>query len=243
MRMKKPTIPSAQHLARVWQPTVAQTVATLIRLVENPPFFSYARLLPLIRDLVVLRTPLDQLNLAIRRSVKQEVVRNNYVELLSLIHAEFARRNVEFAQPVSGRKYPVSRELAVPFVPPLVYGAKGELVFPWFSLWHLNPLEGERLSLFVTLVNEMLMQDPDLENARFEIWDLSAPKPGEPRRLRIADARDVPLVSESRKVQMLSVFVEGFRLAREHFALRATPSSEQPRADAPQSDQSDDLFR
>jgi hypothetical protein len=243
MRMNKPSVPSAQHLARVWQPTVEQTVATLIGLVDNPPFFSYARLYTLILELVVLRTPLSQLNAAIWRSVKQEVVRNNFVDLLSLIHAEFAHRDIEFAQRVSGRMYPVSRELAIPFVPPLVYGAKGELVFPWFSLWRLNPLQGERLSLFVTLVNEMLMQDPDLENAHFEIWDLSAPRPGALRQLRITNARDIPLVAESRKVEMLSVFAEGFRLAREHFAIHPPVSAKQPRAEPPQSDQSDDLFR
>jgi len=241
--MKKPSVPSAQHLARNWQPTVKQTFDALIRLADHPPPFSYTRLLPLIQGLVVLRTPLDQLTDAIRRSVAKESVRDNFVELLSLIHTEFERREIEFAQPVAGRQYPVSRELIIPFVPPLVYGAKGQLVFPWFSLWRFNPLEGERLSLFVTLVYEMLMQDPDLENARFEIWDLSAPKFGAPRELRVTDARDIPLLPDLRKAEMLSVFIDAFRFAREHIASRPAPTPEQPRGGLPPSDQSDDLFR
>ena len=66
------------------------------------------------------------------------------------------------------RHYPVGRGLMVPFEPPLVYGIGGQLYFPWFSFWRRNPLSDERLSLFVTLVDEVLLQDPDLDTARLQ---------------------------------------------------------------------------
>lgn len=47
----------------------------------------------------------------------------------------------------------------VPFEGPMIYGVGGQLYFPWFSFWRRNPLANERLSLFVTLVEEVLLQD------------------------------------------------------------------------------------
>ncbi len=78
-----------------------------------------------------------------------------------------------------------------------------------------------RLSLFVTLVDELLADDPDLAAADFQILDFSVPKvrvakPGEqkpPRQLRIIDACDIPRVNEETKLEMLTVFAEGYRLA------------------------------
>lgn len=68
----------------------------------------------------------------------------------------------------------------------------------------------ERLSLFVTLVDEVLLQDPDLENARFEILDFSVPGPSSKRELNVTDARVIPRMEELRKREMLEVFAQGF---------------------------------
>ena len=100
----------------------------------------------------------------------------------------------------------------VPFEPPMIYGVGGQLYFPWFSFWRQNPLARERLSLFATLVDEVLLQDPDLETARFEVLDFSAPN-GE-RELTVIDAREIPRIDEAKKLQMLSTFAEGFFLAQ-----------------------------
>ena len=51
--------------------------------------------------------------------------------------------------------------------------------------FYRNQLARERLSLFVTLVDELMLPDPDLEQARFEILDFSASKTGKPRELTI----------------------------------------------------------
>ncbi len=97
----------------------------------------------------------------------------------------------------------------------------------------------ERLSLFVTLVDEILMQDPDLEAARFEILDFSCPSIRQPRELRIIDARDVPRLDERRKIGMLECFAEGYFRALEELAGAAPPPPPGEGADdrAPDPDQ------
>jgi hypothetical protein len=38
---------------------------------------------------------------------------------------------------------------------------RGQVYFPWFSFWRSNPLADASLSLFVMVVEEVLLQDPD----------------------------------------------------------------------------------
>jgi len=103
--------------------------------------------------------------------MKREDVCENLLGVLPLIRDHFAGVAPDFYQGIDRRYYPVARGLMVPFEPPMIYGIGGQLYFPWFSFWRQNPLAKERLSLFVTLVDEVMLQDPDLETARFEVLD------------------------------------------------------------------------
>lgn len=161
------------------------------------------------RDLLVLGAPYEQVVEGIRR-IKRESVRSNLLGVLPLIRNHFSGVSPDFYQTIDKRYYPVGRDLMVPFEPPMIYGADGQLYFPWFSFWRQNPLAKERLSLFVTLVDEVLMQDPDLENARFEILDFSCTEPKAPRELTVIDAREIPRVVIARKTVMLEAFAEGY---------------------------------
>ena len=97
----------------------------------------------------------------------------------------------------------------VPFDAPMLYGIGGQIYFPWFSFWRRNPLSKEKLALFVTLAEEMLLQDPDLEQVDSDP-EFSSPKPDKPRVLTIIDARDIPRVDEERKLHMLETFADGY---------------------------------
>lgn len=108
----------------------------------------------------------------------------------------------------------------------MIYGAGGQIHFPWFSFWRRNPLANKRLSLFVTIVEDVLLQDPDLEGANFAILDFSIPEPDEPRELKVIDANDIPRVSDQDKLEMLSVFAEGFFLAQAELASAAEGAAE-----------------
>lgn len=218
-------VPSLQHLARNWRQDPAFIASSLVRLAENPPRFNYNPLFGAVRDFVVLKVPYDQIVAGICK-VQRESVRENLLGVLPLIRDHFADIHPDFCQSVERRYYPVGRGLMVPFEPPLLYGVGGQFYFPWFSFWRQNPLADERLSLFVTLVDEVLLQDPDLETARFEILDFSAPDAKTQRELSVIDARDIPRIDQTRKTEMLETFAEGFSRALGILAGRTPPPAE-----------------
>lgn len=220
--MSELKVPSLQHLARNWRDDPIRIKKILIKLATNPPIFNYNPLFAAVRDLLVLHVPYAQVVEGIRQGVKREEVRKNLLGVLPLIRDHFAGVAPDFFQLVDRRYYPVARGLMVPFEPPMIYGVGGQLYFPWFSFWRQNPLARERLSLFVTLVEEVLLQDPDLETARFEVLDFSAPN-GK-RELTIVDARNIPRIDEAQKIEMLSTFAEGFFQAQAE--LKQTPEKE-----------------
>lgn len=216
--MSKLNVPSLQHLARNWRDTPPQVRDVLVRLAANLPTFNYNPLFSAVRDMLIFRVPYGQIEEGIRRAVKREDVRNNYLEVLPLIRDHFDGVSPTFVQTVERRFYPVGRGLMVPFEPPLIYGVNGQLHFPWFSFWRSNPLVDRRLQLFVSVVYEVLLQDPDLEEAHFTVLDFSAPKGGCPRELDVIDARDIPRISKGEMDEMLAVFAEGFLLAEQKIA-------------------------
>jgi hypothetical protein len=227
-------VPSVQHLARNWRNTPERTCRKLVALVESPPIFNYNALFAAVRDMLVFNQPYDEIVEGIRRGIKRADVRENLLGVLPLIRDHFASVAPDFVQGIDRRYYSIGRGLMVPFDPPLLYGIGGKLTFPWFSFWRSNPLADARLSLFVTMVDELLADDPDLAAADFQILDFSVPKvkagrTKPPRQLRIIDARDIPRVTESTKLEMLTVFAEGYFMAVAELATaaRARPSDGQ----------------
>jgi hypothetical protein len=232
--MQELRVPSIQHLARNWRSDPARIARILVRLVMNPPRFNYNPLYGAVRDMLVLGVPYDQVVEGIRR-IKRESVRKNLLEVLPLIRDHFAGVAPDFYQTIDKRFYPVGRGLMVPFEPPMIYGVGGQLYFPWFSFWRQNPLANERLSLFVTLVDEVLMQDPDLEAARFEILDFSCLGPKQPRTLRMIDAREIQRIGAARRAEMLDAFAEGYFRAVAALK-RDSAATDDPDKDAPKAD-------
>lgn len=236
-------VPSLQHLARNWHSDPKRISKELVRLALNPPTFSYNPLYGAVRDLLVLRVSYDQVVEGIKRGVKRKSVQDILLDVLPLIRDHFDGVAPDFVQQIERRYYPVGRGLMVPFEPPLVYGLGGQLYFPWFSFWRSNPLADERLSLFVTLVDELLLQDPDLESARFDILDFSAPKAKAPRELIVIDSRDIERVSDARKVDMLEGFVKGFVAAQDELAGKPKPRKDKGDDKHPPADDHPDLFK
>ncbi len=216
--MAKLRVPSIQHMARNYRDDPSKIHKALVRLAEHPPTFNYNALFAAVRDLLALNVPYEQVVDGITRIARADV-RENLLSVMPLIQEHFSDVSPDFVQTVARRYYPVGRGLMVPFEPPLMYGVGGQFYFPWFSFWRSNPLATEKLSLFVTLVDEVLLQDPDLDHARFEILDFSAPKVKAPRELKIIDARDVPRLDDARKKEMLDIFAEGYFRALEELSM------------------------
>jgi hypothetical protein len=228
-------VPSVQHLARNWRGDPAAIARLLVDLAMNPPRFNYNPLYSAVRDLLVLGVSYEQVEQGICR-VNRPAVRENFLGVLPLIRDHFDGVSPDFCQTIGKRYYPVGRGLMVPFEPPMIYGVGGQFYFPWFSFWRQNPLAQERLSLFVTLVDEVLMQDPDLETARFQILDFSCSSPKAPRNLTVTDAQQIPRIDERRKMAMLEVFAEGYfrAVAMLGSGLGPDPGNERPGDEPPQ---------
>lgn len=224
--MSKLKVPSLQHLARNWRNDPDHIRKLLVALVRNAPTFNYNPLFSAVRDLLVLGQEYEQIEEGIRRGVKRPDVRKNFLGVLPLIRDHFDGVTADFVQSVDRRYYPVGRGLMVPFEPPLIYGVGGQFYFPWFSFWRQNPLAAQRLALFVTLVDEVLLQDPDMESARFEILDFSAPDTRSERELRVIRAEEIPRLSESQKIEMLDIFAEGYFRAMNDLARESANARE-----------------
>lgn len=220
--MVKLKVPTLQHLARNWRDTPEQTCAALVSLAENSPTFNYNALLFAARDLLVFHQPYDEVVEGIRRKVTREDVRANLLGVLPLIRDHFEGISADFVLSVARRYYPVGRELSVPFEPPMAYGSGGVFHLPWFSFWRQNPLRSKKLSLFMTVADEILSQDPDLEQAKFHILDFSAPDAKSSRKLRVIESADVPRLSNEEKTSMLETFAIGYAMALEVLAGRPT---------------------
>lgn len=219
--MAKLRVPSLQHLARNWRPDAERVKWQLVELVNNPPTFNYTPLYGAVRDLLVFRQPYEEVVRGIERYVRRDDVRENFLEVLPLLSEHFARVSPDFVQSVERRYYAVSRDLLVPFEPPILYGIGGRLYFPWLSFWRSNPLASERLSLFVTIVEDILLRDPDFEQATFEILDFSVQARGEGRELSVIDSREIPRLTEMAKTEMLRVFAEGYLMAEAELSRKA----------------------
>ncbi|WP_454828832.1 hypothetical protein [Pseudoxanthomonas wuyuanensis] len=212
---KQLKVPSLQHMARIWRPDAEAIRKVLVRLATHGPSFSYAPLFKIVHEMLVFKTPYEVSVEAVRRT-KRDDVRENFLGIMPLINEYFSRVRPSFVHEVTPRLYSLSRDIQVPFAPPLMYGAGGTVVFPWLSFWKSNPLEGEALSLFVTIVEELILQDSDLEDAQFKILDFSAKDSRSQRELSVIQASDIPRLNPERKTEMLAVFAEGYRLARDH---------------------------
>lgn len=242
--MAKLKIPSLQHLSRNWKSDSGTIARDLVHLVRNPPIFNYNKVFSATYDLLHFKQPLDQVLKGIEEFEKRKNVKENFLELVPLISEHFSSINPDFVNPVSTRRYSFGKGLDVPFTPPLVYGVGGQLYFPWFSFWRANPLRGDNLSLFVTLVEEVLNEDPDFEGIKFQILDFSAPLPGEARRLIVTDASEVARLSRERKVSMLEIFADGYTKARAILEAepKAAPEKEKSEDDRYSDDIQPDLF-
>jgi hypothetical protein len=235
-------VPSLQHLARNWRNDPERISNVLVELVRNPPTFNYDPLFGALRELIVLGASYEQVEVGLRLRVKRPVVLKNMLEVLRLMRDHFDGLRPDFVQAVAPRYYPLGRGLLIPFAPPLIYGVNGAIRFPWFSFWRRNTLSDEGLSLFVTVVDELLAQDPDLEEADFHILDFSVPARCAERELRIINGREIERLTNERKMEMLSVFAEGYRRAEVVLATMPVAPESRSRKDDTRDDDQLGLF-
>lgn len=226
--MSKLRVPSLQHMARNWCETPKLVQKKLVQLAQHPPTWGYQALFGAVYDMLVLAVPYDQIVEGIRQKVSRENVRENLLQVLPLIQDHFDKLHPDRVLTVSRTSFSAGKGLRIPFEPPLIYIINGEVFLPWFSFWRSNPLSGKKLSLFVTIVDEIQRQNPDLEGARLQILDFSRPSPKEERALRVIDAADVERLPMEEVTAMLEIFAEGYFAALAELEADAKAEAERP---------------
>lgn len=233
--------PSLQHLVRTWRNNPERTRKVLVINARSRPSFSYAPLHVAIREMLVLGVPYHQVVEYVRRAEKRADFAKILLEILPIIRRHLGGVSPDFFQDVAPRSYALAPDIIIPFQSPVVYGIGGQLTLPWCIFWRKNPLAGKPLSLFMTLVDEILMEDPDLEAAAFQLLEFSIPKDEEERQLSIRDGRDIPRLSTAERDDMLGIWAEGFRQAQVEMAgIKDEPRDRQPEQRA--ADGQGDLF-
>lgn len=233
--------PSLQHLVRTWRDSPERTRKVLVNNARSRPIFTYAPLHVAIREMLVLGVPYHQVVEYVRRAEKRADFAKILLEILPIIRRHLDGVSPDFFQDVAPRSYALAPDIIIPFQPPIVYGIGGQLTLPWCIFWRKNPLAGKPLSLFMTLVDEILMEDPDLESATFQLLDFSIPKDERERQLSLRDGRDIPRLSIAERDDMLGIWAEGFRRAQVEMAgMRDEPKDRQPEERA--GDGQGDLF-
>ncbi len=206
-------VPSVQHLARHWYDSPKKIEDEFVKMAMNPPSFNYNALVGMARDTLLFKVAEDQIINGIKEKEKRERVQKILLEIVPLLHGHFISVQPDFVIDVAPRFYPIGRNLRIPFKSVFIYGVGGQIYLPWFIFWKHNPLDDKQLSLFVTLAREILSQDPELEEAKFEILDFSAVNTNECRQLRVIDTAEIHTFNSKETAEMLAIFAEGFECA------------------------------
>ena len=113
---------------------------------------------------------------------------------------------------------------------------------PYPNYWRNNPLKAKRLAVFLTILDQIREQEPDLETARVYILNYGIPSGETDRKLVVVDEADVPRVTSTELTQTLQIFADGYRSAREQLA-GIKPTTKDRNTPPPPDPAQDDLFR
>lgn len=219
--------------ARIRIPSLQQVIKNLFdeaRLVEkalignalHPPRISYKVLHRATQDRVCLDVPLSQIEVGIRAVEKRPSHLANLLSILKLLDRHFATIHPDFPPiEVECRYYRFAPDITIPFQPPLCYGIGGQLYVPYFDFWRKSPLTGKRLSVFMTILDAIRAQEPDLKHAIVPILRFAIPPNEDERKLLIVDERDIERVSQDELKRWLQTFAEGYRAAQSQLAKAA----------------------
>ena len=242
--MPRLTVPSVQHLARNWRRDPRRITRTLVGLARRPPTFSYGKLTVAARDLLAFHQPFEEVVRGLERTIKRTEVLTNFLEVLPLLDGHFKSFTPHAVLTIDPQIYRVGKGLRIPFHPPFLYEMDGQLHLPWLSFWRSNPLAGLNLSLFATMIDDILRTTPALRGAKVSILDFSRPNSKMPRQLNVIHFDEVPRVPTEEKLEMLAIFAEAFFMAQQELSSEAPEADKKKDSRRPRDEEKgDDLFR
>jgi hypothetical protein len=237
-------VPSLQQVIKNLNDKPKLVQRALVRTALNPPRISYRLLNKATQDRVCWNVPLAQIQDVIRKAENRPPLRENLLKLLSLIDGHFDSIAPDYPPiEVECRYYQIAPDIKILFQPPICYGIGGQLYLPYFNFWRRSPLKGKRLSVFMTILDDIRKQEPDIETARMPILDFSIPPEEEERKLAVINENDVERVAPSELQHWMQIFAEGYRAARAELAGRKPEATEKRDDTSRPDDGQDDLFR
>lgn len=214
MAIKKLKAPSLIHVARLYRPTSEQVKKEILKLANAAPPFSYEDLYELMWDRAHVGIPSEQIERSIA-GIGQKIKRDSYQRAFAIADKFFENLDRSFEMRIEPRSYSIGRDLRVPFAPPMICGGGSNgPVIPWLLFWKQNPLTDEQTSLFMSMAQATIEEEPELDGASLLLVDTSIKALDEGGNACVLNAADVKRIPDQRLKEMLEVFATGFHMAQ-----------------------------
>lgn len=222
MAIKKLKAPSLIHVARLYRPTAEQVKKEILNLAKASPPFSYEDLYELMWDRAHVGIPSEQIVRSIA-GIGQKIKRDSYQRAFSIADRFFENLDRSFELRIEPRSYSIGRDLRVPFAPPMICGGGSDgPVIPWLLFWKQNPLTDEQTSLFMSMAQATIEDEPELDGASLLLVDTSLKALDDGGNARVIKASEVGRIPDRRLREMLEVFATGFHMAQAEWQASAT---------------------
>jgi hypothetical protein len=239
-------VPSLQQVIKNLNDSSEIVQRALLRTHDRPPRISYKMLHRATQDRVCLDVPLSQIEAGIRKAEKRLGHAENLIAIMRLLDGHFGSLHPDFPPiDVECRYYPIAPDIRIPFQPPICYGIGGQTYIPYLNFWRKSPLKGlrgKRLSVFMTIIDEIRRQDPGIEKTVVPILDFSIPDGQTERTLVIRNEADIVRVSPAELKHWLQIFADGYRGACAELARRMTEKRQDRETGKQPDDGQSDMF-
>jgi len=225
--VKSLKVSSLQNLVRNSYLDEEKVRRELMRFAKGFTVVSYQKMDGFVVDLARMNLSLEDVEKAANR-IKPEKNRQVNLELLPFVEEYIQQRREYDYQEIDLRCYPLSRDLRVPFKSQFVLVNRCEVILPVFIFWRNKALDTGQMSLFMTLIKEILEQEPDLEDAKVQIVDFGAPKSKAPRTMEVIHGDEIELLSEEEKIDRLAIYVNALKSVNDELARNSTEAEKRP---------------
>jgi hypothetical protein len=219
--MQRISLPSIQHVAKSIQPTIEGTVETLLRFDKGIPPFSYHTAWRLAYLLYSGKITLAAALAACERiNVEQGAISNAEVAKIIWDDAENAEY---FCHPLTGRRYAIRHDLAIPVRPRFYFVRNGSIQIFWLQPWKTFELNEEQLGLLASVIKQTFVVD-DFAKAELYMLDTSARGPTKTRCPKVYGFSELPLLGD----EGLKAVFDRFAAAYDIFVKIRPPKPERP---------------
>lgn len=187
--------------------------------------FSYQAIHKIVDQVIKFKTPLDEISYSIERIERRPFVLKQFNEVTPLLHRHFTDISPERVYSLLPLYYPLGKFGKTKFNPQMIYLKNGELFLPFINFWKFNPLSSEQKSLFLTLVDEILEEEPDLEDVNLQLIELSANGSNGIRTLKVVNTLEIERLDKTRTNILIDSYLTGLQSA---YSEIATPSTQRP---------------